>query len=171
MPKDRLKKLAQELDALSRRDEMQIRLARQVGEQRKSAAADLHALCAAFVESVNKLVSNVKLELAPEQFQPDLFQETETVLFQINARGRIVQIAFEAPEASISTENFRIPYILQGEVRWFNQELLEATGVQLHQLFYCLEKSGNDWRFYDPKTHRTGLVDQDYLIAVLEKLV
>jgi len=59
---------------------------------------------------------------------------------------RIVQIAFESTRERFSTDKSLIPYILEGEVRAYNQEMLERTQVRSHALFYCVEDSLKAWR-------------------------
>jgi len=64
-----------------------------------------------------------------------------------------------------------VPYILSGAVRCFNQQLLERDLIEEQLLFYTLEKSRNLWRFFDVRTYRSGPVDAEYLISLLEQLV
>ena len=41
-----------------------------------------------------------------------------------------MQIAFEAPRELVSTEKFLIPYVLEGEIRTYNQEMLKHFKIQ-----------------------------------------
>jgi hypothetical protein len=168
---DRLKKLAKHLDALARKDEHHIRRAREIGSLRRQAALELHGVCADFVRQLNQLLSEIELELRPLEYGAESYQDTGINLFQINARGRILQIKFEATPELFSTEDFRVPYILTGAVRCFNQQLLETDLIEEQSLFYTIEKSRHHWRFFDGRTYRSGLVDADYLAGLMEELV
>lgn len=166
-----MKKLAESIDALAEKDEKLLQETRQIEELRRRAASDLHAICSRFVGEINGLVSKTPVEFTPAEYSPETFQEEGLNLLQINARGRIVQIEFEATDQLTSNESFRTPYILEGAIRCFNQELLDRSLIEAQSLFYCLEKKQNTWRFFDARTHRTGVFDQDYLIALMEQLV
>ena len=72
-------------------------------------------------------------------------------MIQINVRGRILQIEFEATGELVSTEDFRIPYTMQGTVRTFNQELLDKDLIEEQLIYFTLEKEKNMWRFSTPK--------------------
>jgi hypothetical protein len=168
---ERLRKLARSLDALACKDETHIRRAREIGGLRRQAALELHGICGGFVRDLNQLLSEIELEFQPETYGMDSFQDGGINLFQINARGRILQIAFEAPGELISTEDFRVPYILAGSVRCFNQQLLEKDLIEEQSLFYTIEKSRHLWRFFDARTYRSGPFDADYLAGLMEQLV
>lgn len=168
---DRLKKLARSLDALARKDEVRIRRGHEIGSLRRQAAVELHGICGDFVRALNRLLSEVELEFQPEEYGPEKFRDEGLNLFQINARGRILQIKFEATPELISTEDFRVPYILMGAVRCFNQQLLEKDLIEEQSLFYTVEKSRHFWRFFDARTYRSGPFDADYLMGLMEQLV
>jgi hypothetical protein len=89
----------------------------------------------------------------------------------MNIRGRILQVEFEVTPELVSTEDFRVPYTLQGFVRGFNQELLEKDLIEEQLIFYTLEEPQPIWRFFDVRTHRSGPLDQDYLASLMERLV
>jgi len=93
------------------------------------------------------------------------------MLMQIQVRGRILQIEFEATPELLSTEDFRIPYTLAGAIRAFNQELLDKDVVEEQLIFYTLEKRKGMWRFFDPRTYRSGPLDREYLVSLMEQLV
>ena len=169
--RDRLRKLAKSLDALARGDESVIQRAHQVGSLRRQAAVELHGICGDFVRELNRLLAEIELEFHPEKYAAENFAEDGINLFQVNARGRILQIKFEATPELTSTEDFRIPYILAGEVRCFNQQLLEKDLIEEQLLFYTVQKSRNLWRFFDARTYRSGPFDMDYLISLMEQLV
>jgi hypothetical protein len=171
LQRDRLKRLAKNIDALVKKDEEQLRRTQEMVTLRRKAAAQLHQVCAEFARSVNELTSRTELKLDPLDFNPDAFRDNDVNLFQLNARGRILQIEFEATEELTSSEDFRIPYALHGAVRGFNQEMLTQNLVREQLLFYTVEKSGSMWRFFDARTYRTGPFDQDYLVGLMEQLV
>jgi hypothetical protein len=167
----RLKKLAARIDALVEKDEDAIRQAREISSKRRSGAMEVHRICATFVDAVNALATRAQVALDPTKYEPDAFREDSPNLIQINARGRIIQVEFHGTEAAISTEEFRVPYIMEGEVRCFNQELLDRQSVEEQLLFYCLEKHGPMWRYFDPRTYRSGAFDEAFLVAMMEQLV
>lgn len=171
MHRDRLKKLAARIDALAEKDRTVIERAREISALRRQAAVELHGVCAVFAGTMNELLTHTSLEVDPEKYHPDSFREHGVNLFQINARGRILQIKFEATPELVSTEDFRIPYILEGSVRCFNQQLLEQDLIEEQLVFYTLEKARNLWRFFDARTYRSGPFDGDYLVSLMEQLV
>ena len=156
----RIKRLAQSIDALAEKDETFLRRGREIAELRRTAAAALHAICSAFVDSLNRLLARSEMLLDPPKFSPDAFQEEGKNLFQINVQGRILQIEFSAAPELVSTEDLRIPYTLQGAVRAFNQDLLDRSLIEEQLLFYTLEKNRKMWRFFDARTYRSGPFDQ-----------
>lgn len=171
MQSDRLKKLARHLDRLAAQDREVVRREQEIQALRLGAAGALHALCSAFVSEVNSAVTAVQLEISPPEFPAETFQPSSTNLFQINISGRVIQLVFEGTEPLLTTENLRTPYTLEGAIRWFNQDMLSRDEIKDQQLFYCVDRRGNEWRYYDPRTHRSGTVDEDYLASILEQLV
>jgi hypothetical protein len=167
----RLKRLAKNIDALAEKDEGFLRRSREIAALRQAAAADLYAICADFVSSVNRLLARMEIELDPPGFGSSSFQEDLVNLVQINVRGRILQVAFSATPELISTEDFRVPYTLQGTIRAFNQELLEKDIIEEQLIFYTLEDHKQMWRFFDARTYRSGPFDQEYLISLMEQLL
>ena len=167
----RLKRLAEKIDALSEKDEMRLRHSREIGAVRRAAAGDLYAICADFVNSVNRLLARTELELDPRGFSAGAFQEDSPNLIQINVRGRILQISFTATPELVSTEDFRIPYTLEGSIRAFNQELLDKDIIEEQLVFYTLEREKKMWRYFDARTYRSGPFDQEYLISVMEQII
>lgn len=170
MPEERLRRLAQAIDRLAAKDEELLRRTREIEALRREAAAGLHRICSEFVESVNALVTKVRLELSPPDYSPDAFRDPGANLFQINAKGRVIQIEFEATEALTSTENYRYSYIIQGAVRCFNQELLDRVDIQEQRVFFCVDKR-REWRYLDTRGQRSGTFDGDFLAGLFEKLV
>jgi hypothetical protein len=171
LQKDRLKRLAARIDALAEKDRSVIQRTVEIAALRRQAALELHRVCAGFVGALNELLVHTELDLDPSDYRPENFQENGINLFQINARGRIMQIRFEATPELVSTEDFRVPYILAGSVRCFNQQLLEQDLIEEQLLFYTLEKTRKMWRFFDARTYRSGPFDTDYLTGLMEQLV
>jgi hypothetical protein len=156
----RMKRLAQSIEALAEKDEALLRMSRQMDQVRRTAACELHTICRDFVNSLNRLTSKVELVL-----------DEAINIIQINVRGRILQVAFGATQELVSTEDFRVPYTLSGSVRAFNQDLLNKELIEEQLVFYTVEKSRNLWRYFDPRTYRSGTLDQEYLVSVMEQLI
>jgi len=167
----RLKRLAANIAALAEKDERFLRRASEIAALRRAAAADLYAICADFVASVNRLLTHSEMELDPTSYSAEAFQEEIVNLVQINARGRILQMAFSTTPELVSTEDFRVPYTLSGTVRAFNQELLDKDIIEEQLIFYTIENEKKMWRFFDPRTYRSGPFDQEYLIGLMEQLL
>jgi hypothetical protein len=167
----RLKRLAVRIDSLVEKDEGFLQHAREIAALRQAAAADLYAICADFVASVNRLLARTEVELDPAGYGANSFQENSPNLVQINVRGRILQVAFSTTPELVSTEDFRVPYILAGSVRAFNQELLDKDIIEEQLIFYTLENHKKMWRFFDARTYRSGPFDQEYLIGLMEQLL
>jgi len=167
----RLKRLAQNIDALAEKDENTLRRAREIRAQRRAAAAELYGICFDFVSELNQMLSRGEVVLDPPNYADGVFREESINLVQINVRGRILQVEFEATAELVSTEDFRVPYTLKGSVRAFNQALLDKHIIEEQLLFYTLEKERKMWRFFDARTYRTGPFDQEYLISLMEQLI
>ena len=167
----RLKRLAKEIEALAEKDETLLRRTRDIAVLRRRAATELHALCAGFVNSVNHLLHRPEVELDPIDYPEESFHDDLPNLIQINIRGRILQAEFEATPDLFSTEDFRVPYILSGAVRAFNQALLDKDLIEEQLIFYTVEKDKTMWRFFDARTYRSGNLDQEYLIGLMEQLL
>ena len=138
---------------------------------RLRGAQELHAVCRSFVDDVNSRLRHSFLVLSPAEFAQAGFREDGANLVQINLRGRLLQIEYQVTEDLFSQDDFRIPYILKGSVRSFNQELLDANRVDEQLLFYCPNETSGDWHAFDCRTYRTGLLDADYLASALERLI
>jgi hypothetical protein len=168
---NRLKRLAESIDALSEKDECLMRYRRDMAALRQEAAAELHSICANFVNSINDLLTRGTVALDPPEFTSAGFREESPNLIQINVRGRILQVEYTATPELSSTEDFRVPYTLEGFVRAFNQALLDKDLIEEQLIFYTLEKSGNMWRFFDARTYRSGPFDEAYLIGLMEQIL
>ncbi|PWU11753.1 MAG: hypothetical protein C5B51_02030 [Terriglobia bacterium] len=168
---ERLRRLAGKIDTLADTDQHRLNHAREIAELRRRAATQLHSICAGFVGSVNRLLSRCEVTLDPPHFLAGSFQEEGTNLFQINTRGRILQIEFSATQDLTSTEDFRIPYTIEGSVRAFNQDLLDRNRIEEQLIFFTVEKGRTMWRFFDARTYRSGPLDQEYLLILMEQLI
>ena len=168
---DRIARLARQIGEDVRKERHLLLTDSEVLEFRRRGAAELHAICAGFVGSVNRLLTPPVLEMAPSDFASEMFRNSGANLIQLNAQGRIVQIAFESTREKFSTDKFLIPYILEGEVRAYNQEMLERTQVRSHALFYCVEDTRKAWRYHDWVSGRSGVFSQEQLVSLMERIV
>jgi hypothetical protein len=167
----RLRHLAENIEALTKKDELVLSRAREIVELRHLAVRELHAVCSDFVGSLNQLLSHPMVHLDPPELRPDGFREDAANLIQINVSGRLLQIEFKATAELISTEEFRVPYTLEGTVRAFNQKLLDQDLIEEQLLFYTLEHHRRMWRFFDARTYRSGPFDREYLVTLMEEIV
>ena len=167
----RLKRLADNIELLAKKDELALGRAHEIIELRHVAARELHAICANFVASVNELLATPLVVLDPAELAGGCFREDAPNLFQINVNGRILQVEFSATPELLSTEDFRVPYTLEGTVRAFNQTLLEKDLIEEQLLFYTIESHRRMWRFFEARTYRSGPFDREYLISLMEELV
>jgi hypothetical protein len=167
----RLRRLARSIESLAAKDEILLRHTSEMATLRRAAAAGLHAICADFVNSVNQLMEHSEIQLDPRGFSEENFRDDAPNLIQINARGRILQVAFRTTPELVSTEDFRVPYTLEGSVRAFNQQLLEKDLIEEQLIFFTLESHKKMWRFFDARTYRSGPFDQEYLIGLMERLL
>jgi hypothetical protein len=169
---DRLTRLARELDRLAERDEKAVEEMDRADMARRHGARTLHAICADFTKHLNAAMTRTEMLLIPTVFDPLTYRDDAPNLIQMSLRGRIVQIQYEAPEQALATENFRYPYILHGAVNGFNQTLLDRDLIEEQLLFYARtgEKTDFRWHYFEPRTYRTGLVNEAYLTALLARL-
>lgn len=167
----RLRRLARHIEALAEKDELTLRQAREIDGLRRRAATELFTLCAGFVDALNQLLSAPVVVLDPPAFPLERYHEDGSNLIQINVRGRILQVEFEATPELLSTEDFRIPYTLSGSVRAFNQALLDKDLIEEQLIFYTVERHQTMWRYFDARTYRSGAFDRDYLISLMDQLV
>jgi hypothetical protein len=119
---------------------------------------------------VKQNLSEGNIELAPSAYSPEAFDEAGVNVIQMSSQGRQVQITFAAGAQLVSTEKFRIPYVLEGEVRAYNQKMLERFQIVTFSVFYCVGEEVSGWRFYDWRTLRTGPVNQQFLVNLMEGL-
>ena len=162
-------RLARQIDAARRTEYDSISLD-DIAELRRQGAADLHAICADFVARLNSRLSQAALELAPPVFNTEEFRDSGPNLFQISSQGRQMQLTFVGVPDRVSTDKFLVPYMLEGEIRTYNQRMLERFEVRTLSIFYCIEDARVSWRFYDWRTLRTGPVNRDLLASEMERL-
>jgi hypothetical protein len=166
---DPIARLARQIDA-AKKAERFLMSADDVAALRRRGACQLHSICAEFISSVNSRLSQGTLDLSPPEYTPEMFRESGVNLIQMGAQGRQMQIAFEAAPQLVSTEKFLVPYVLEGEVRTYNQKMLERFEIRSQLLFFCLEEDHAVWRFFDWRTRGTGLVDRELLVALMGRL-
>jgi len=138
---------------------------------RLKGAVALHGICQHFVETLNSKLSIAAVMLDPPDYPAGRYKDGGSNLFQINLRGRLLQIEFTAAEDLYSTEEFRRAYVLQGTMRSFNQELLQQDTVDEHAIFYCPHDDGPAWCYFDSRSYRTGAITSDFLASQLERLI
>ena len=163
------RRLARQIEAAIKSERLSVD-AKAVRELRQRGAAELHRVCAEFVSSVTKNLSKAEIELAPLAYSPETFHEAGVNVMQISSQGRQLQITFAAGARPVSTEKFRVPYVLEGEVRAYNQKMLERFEIVTHSVFYCVGEEVSGWRFYDWRTLHTGPVNQDFLVELMATL-
>ena len=169
---DRLGKLAEAIETAAGRDRALLAETERISMLRRKGASDLHALCSDFADALNQRLSLPLVVLDPPGYDSLRFDDNRANLFQFNLRGRLLQIEFEATEELSSTENYRTPYILEGAIRAFNQELLDHNIVDEKTIFYCpTGPETGQWQCFDGRTHRTIPLSQEFLIAELERIV
>lgn len=173
MPNDAVARLAKQIDTTTRSEKLAVS-APAVATLRRQGAAELHRICAEFVASVNSRLSQTRsqatLELAPAAYTPELLRESGTNVLQVSSQGRQMQITFQAGPDLVSTQKFLIPYVLEGEVRTYNQKMLERLEIRYMMLFFCVEADQASWRYYDWRTAHTGRLDFDLLVSLMEPL-
>jgi hypothetical protein len=166
---DSIAKLARRIAAARKTEHFQMS-PDSVAALRRRGACELHSLCANFVISVNTRLAPDVLDLSPLQYAPEMFRETGVNLIQIGSHGRQMQISFEAPAQLSSTEKFLIPYVLEGEIRAFNQKMLEKFQMRTRLLFFCIEEDRAAWRYYDWRTRHTGLLGPELFVTLMQQL-
>lgn len=166
-----MERLAHSIEALAEKDERRHNEALEMRAVRQRAATEIHAICAEFVASLNRLLARAEVTLDPSTFPGEALREHDPNLIQITIRGRILQIEFTAVADLRTTDEFRIPYTLKGSVRAFNQAMLDKDVIEEQLLFYTLEKEKKLWRFFDARTYRSGPFDQEYLAGLMEQLL
>ena len=170
MPQDDLlARLARQIDA-AKKSEYCVVDADCVTALRRRGASELHSICAEFASSVNSKLTQAALDFSPPEYADENFRESGVNLSRIGAEGREMQISFEATRQLFSTQKFFVPYVLEGEIRTFNQRMLEHFEIRSLALFFCLDQDNASWRFSDWRTKRSGQVGQDLLVDLMGRL-
>ena len=138
---------------------------------RPVGALALYLLCREFVDGVNAKLSQSAVTLDPPAWSADQFNDDGVNLIQINLRGRLLQLTFQSPDQLESTEDFSKPYVLEGAVRSFNQDLLDLNRIDEQQIYFCVKGGEGKWYFNDRRLYRIGLLNQDFFIGELEQLL
>jgi hypothetical protein len=168
---ERIARLAKQIGSEIRREQHLLLTDDEVNLLRRKGAAELYSICADVAASINQLLNPPVLELTPLEYDPEMFHASSENLIQLNAQGRIVQFSIRSTPEKFSTQKFLTPYILEGEVRAYNQEMLERTQVRSEALFYCLEEGGNRWHYFEWLHGRTGAFGREQIVSLLEQLV
>jgi hypothetical protein len=168
---DPLHRLAQRIQSIQEKDQGRLQRVHEMEAVRRGAAAELHSVCANFVAAVNAMLEAPVVLLDPPEYAAASYRDDSPNLLQISVHGRILQVAFAATPELVSTEDFRIPYVLEGSVRAFNQEMLDKDLIEEQPLFYTLERNRNMWRYFEARTYRSGPFDRAYLISVMERIL
>ena len=166
---DAIARLARQIDA-ARQSERFLVNSDEVARLRLAGACDLHRICADFVASLNSRLAHAQLDISPQTYSAEMFNASGVNLIQMSSQGRTMQITFQSPPGLYSTDKFLVPYVLEGEVRTFNQKMLERFEVRSQGLFYCVNEEGAIWRFYDWRGPRSVPLSRDLLVTLMERL-
>jgi len=166
---DPIGRLARQIDATRKAEHFQAN-ADAVADIRRQGAAELHRICAEFAAAVNNRLTGAALEIAPAAFVAEGYREPGANVIQLSSQGRALQIVYQAPAEAASTEKFLIPYVLEGEVRAYNQKMLERSDIRSQMLFYCVENEIAVWRYFDWRTRSTGTHGSELLARLMEPL-
>jgi len=171
-PRDeRFQKLALRIEELRRKDEATLQRRSQIARRRGEAIRQLWEVCGSFAQRLNTYIENDRLQLSPGE-APEEFPEDHQVQLLLNVRGRVLLLDIRAPSNLVSMDNFKKPYILEGEVRFFNQELLENARVEEHGIFFCPgEGHHGAWIYWNGRSYKSGPVDEGYLATLLEQIL
>ena len=169
---DRLTRLARAIEAIGETDRKLIAESTQVDQLRVTGAMDLHRICSVFVEKVNARLPEPAILLDPPSFSEANYNDVGTNLFQINLHGRTPSARIRRHTAELyEDDDFRLPYVLRGAVRSFNQDLLSNSSIDEQMIFYCPRNGVADWYFSDGRTYRSGRVAESYLVSEMERLL
>lgn len=169
--RDPLAELAKAIEAIGEDDRKLLDENVRVERLRERGAAELHLICDGFVQSLNDRLSHPALTLDPPTYSGERFTGGAPSLFQINLRGRLLQIEFSATEELSSTEEFRRAYILSGTVRSFNQDFLIRDHVDEKNIFYCPEADSGRWHYFDSRTYGAGTLTPEFLAEEMARLI
>src|SRR5512134_1446079 len=157
---DELGALARKIEAVAKQDQQRLRQAEEYACLRARAAVELHQICMSLVGGLNQRMTEPLVDLSPAEYSSDAFQDNGANVFQINFSGRIVHLEFRSTDTLTSLEKFAVPYILEGSVRAFNQELLELSVVPEQLLFCTIQGDELNWVWFDPRAQRHAPLDQ-----------
>jgi len=166
---DPIGRLARQIDA-SRKSERLLVSAEEIAALRRRSASELHRICSEFVSSLNARLSQARLELAPPTYAPEMFRDRAVNLMQVSSQGRQMQVVFQATHPLFSIDKYSVPYILEGEIRTYNQSMLEHFEIRNQSLFYCIDDGAAFWRFFDWRNPRVTAVDADLLARLMQPL-
>jgi hypothetical protein len=166
---DAVSRLARQIDAAKKAERFHAD-PEEIANLCRDGASEMHRICAEFVASVNGNLPEPLMELSPGTYTPEMFQSSGVNLIQISSQGRQMQIAFETPAELISTNKFLIPYVLDGEIRTYNQRMLERFEIRNLLVFFCIDNGKAGWRCFDWRTRHTGPVDRELLARLMEPL-
>ena len=170
MPQDDpIVRLARQIDASGKSERFLVNL-EDLAELRRHGACQLHQICSKFVSSLNSKLSQPPLELSPPLYLPEMYRQSGVNVIQISAQGRELQIVFQGTTQPYSTEKFLVPYVLEGEVRTYNQRMLEHFEIRNQSLFYCVNEDTAVWQFYDWRVPRSARVNPDLLANLMQPL-
>jgi hypothetical protein len=170
---DPLAALAAAVEALGEEDRRLADESARVERLRICGAQELHTICRGFTEALNQKLSRPALLLDPGEYSAATYNDGVPSLFQINLRGRLLQIEFRATEELYSSEEFRRPYVLYGTVRSFNQEFLDHNTVNEKSIYYCPDRNRDHgrWHYFDCRTYGTGALTRDFFVAEMAQLL
>ena len=168
---DPLTRLAKSIEAIGERDRSLLNESTQVDRLRTEGALALHGLCRRFVDMLNTQLSAPALQLDPPDYSAGYYHDSGINLFQINLRGRLLQIEFTATEELYSTEEFRLPYILEGAIRSYSQQSLERDTLDEQAIFCCPRNGALSWHYFDYRTYGTGLVTPEFFATEMQRLI
>jgi hypothetical protein len=168
---DRLTRLAKAIESIGETDRKLIAQSTQVDRLRLTGAMELHRICSVFVGKVNDKLPEPTILLDPPLFAEDKYNDGGANLFQINLRGRMLLIEFGPTTDLYEDDDFRLPYILRGSVRSFNQDQLDQGSIEEQMIFYCPRNGAAEWYFSDGRTYRSGRVGEHYLVSEMERLL
>ena len=168
-PDDPIRRLARQIDASRKSERFRVN-AEEVAWLRLQGACQLYQVCADFVSSLSRRMSDSLIELSPPSYEREMFRERGVNLIQISSHGRQMQIVFQATSTLFSTDKYTVPYILEGEIRTYNQSMLDRFEIRNQSLFYCVDEDKAFWRFYDWRNPRILPVDADLLASLLQRL-
>jgi hypothetical protein len=167
---DAIARLSRQIDATQKAERL-LADEGQIARLRRQGACELYQVCADLVAAVNRnLSSAARLELSPPEYLAEMFRECGPNLMQISSQGRQLQIVFESPAGLSSTQKFLVPYVLEGELRTYNQQMLERFDVRSLMIFYCVENETASWRLFDWRTRSTGALTVDLLASLIGPL-